>query len=135
MAGSVGVRYNSPKYWFAGANFNYFGKTYIDANPDRRTEEALDGLVESDPQWEQLLEQQKLNDGYTLDFFIGKSWRIASKYYIRANLSVSNALNNKELTVIAFEQLRYDTRDIDRFPPKYAYMYGANYFLNVSFSF
>ncbi len=135
MAGSVGVRYNSPKYWFAGANFNYFGKTYIDANPDRRTEEALDGLVESDPQWEQLLEQQKLNDGYTLDFFVGKSWRIASKYYIRANLSVSNALNNKELTVIAFEQLRYDTRDIDRFPPKYAYMYGANYFLNVSFSF
>ena len=135
MAGSIGARYNAPKYWFVGANFNYFGKIYIDANPDRRTEAALDGLVESDPQWNQLLEQQKLNDGYTLDVFAGKSWRIAHKYTIAANLSVSNALNNKELSVIAFEQLRYDTRDIERFPPKFAYMFGANYFLNVSFTF
>ncbi|MDD2549704.1 MAG: TonB-dependent receptor plug domain-containing protein [Bacteroidales bacterium] len=135
MAGSVGTRYNAPRYWFAGANFNYFGKTYIDINPDRRTEEALDGLVVSDPQWGQLLNQQKLNDGYTLDFFVGKSWRIDRKYYIRVNLSVSNVLNNRDLTVIAFEQLRFDNRDIDRFPPKYAYMYGTNYFLNVNFSF
>jgi hypothetical protein len=135
VAGSIGARYNAPKYWFVGANFNYFGKIYIDANPDRRTEAALDGLVESDPQWNQLLDQQKLNDGYTLDVFAGKSWRIAHKYTIAANLSVSNALNNKELSVIAFEQLRYDTRDIERFPPKFAYMFGANYFLNVSFTF
>jgi hypothetical protein len=134
-AASVGFRYNSPKYWFVGANMNYFAKWYIDANPDRRTEEALDGLVDSDPQWSDLLNQQQLNNGYTFDVFAGKSWRIQRKYFLRANLSVSNALNNKSLTVVAFEQLRYDTRNIDRFPPKYAYMYGANYFLNVSFNF
>lgn len=134
-AGSVGFRYNSPKYWFVGGSFNYFGKIYIDANPDRRTAEAVDGLVESDPQWDQVLDQQTLNDGYTVDMYAGKSWRIAGKYSIRANLSVSNILNNQELTVIAFEQLRYDSRDIERFPNKYAYMYGTNFFLNVSFSF
>lgn len=135
MAASLGTRYNAPKYWFVGASINYFGKTYIDANPDRRTAEALEGLVTSDPQWDALLTQEKLNDGYTVDAYIGKSWRIKYKYYIRANLSVSNLLNNKDITVLAFEQLRYDERDIDRFPPKFAYMFGANYFLNLSFSF
>ncbi|PKP38948.1 MAG: hypothetical protein CVT98_04055 [Bacteroidetes bacterium HGW-Bacteroidetes-15] len=134
-AGSVGFRYNAPKYWFVGGSFNYFGKIYIDANPDRRTEEALDGLVETDPQWSQILDQKTLNDGYTVDMYVGKSWKIARKYNIRTNLSVSNILNNQSLTVIAFEQLRYDTRDVERFPNKYAYMYGTNFFLNVSFSF
>jgi hypothetical protein len=134
-AASLGFRYSSPKYWFIGANYNYFGKAYIDANPDRRTEEALDGLVTSDPQWNQLLEQQPLNDGFTLDLFGGKSWRLKSNQYIRANLSVSNVLNNRSMSVIAFEQLRYDSRDVDKFPPKYAFMYGTNFFLNVSFSF
>jgi hypothetical protein len=134
-AGSFGFRYNAPKFWFVGGGINYFGKIYIDANPDRRTSEALDGLVSSDPQWDQVLNQQKLNDGFTLDMYAGKSWRIDRKYFIRANLSVSNILNNQDLTVIAFEQLRYDSRDIERFPNKYAYMYGTNFFLNVSFSF
>lgn len=134
-AASVGFRYNSPKYWFVGSNFNYFGKIYIEPTPDRRTEEALEGLVSTDPEWNKILEQQKMNDGYTLDVFGGKSWRIANNYYIRANLSVSNVLNNQSLTVLAFEQLRTDYRDVDRFPPKMAYMYGTNFFLNVNFSF
>lgn len=134
-AASVGFRYNSPKFWFVGANANYFGKTYIDANPDRRTSEALEGLVVTDPQWRKTLDQETLKDGITVDMFAGKSWQVARKYYIRTNLSVSNVLNNQSLTVISFEQLRYDTRDIDRFPPKYAYMYGTNFFLNVSFNF
>lgn len=134
-AGALGFRYNAPKYWFVGATFSYFGKIYIDPNPDRRTAEALKGLVSSDPQWEQVLDQQKLDNGSTFDIFGGKSWRIKGDYNIRANLSVSNVLNNTSLTVLAFEQLRYDSRDIDRFPPKYAYMYGINYFLNVNFSF
>jgi hypothetical protein len=134
-ASSVGFRYNAPKFWFIGANFNYFAKIYIDPNPDRRTAEALKGLVVTDPQWSQVLDQQTLNNGSTLDIFGGKSWRIDGDYFIRVNLSVSNVLNNKDLTVIAYEQLRYDSRDIDKFPPKYAYMYGTNFFLNVNFSF
>ena len=134
-AASFGFRYNSPKFWFIGSNLNYFGMIYIDATPDRRTEEALDGLVSTDPDWNDILEQQKMNDGITLDVFGGKSWRVANKYFLRANLSISNALNNQNLTVLAFEQLRTDYRDIDRFPPKMAYMYGTNFFLNVSFNF
>lgn len=134
-AASLGFRYNSPKFWFIGSNLNYFGKVYIDATPDRRTAEALEGLVVTDPDWKEILYQQKMDDGFTLDVFGGKSWRVANKYYLRANLSISNVLNNQNLTVLAFEQLRTDYRDIDRFPPKMAYMYGTNFFLNVSFNF
>ncbi|MFO8022898.1 MAG: carboxypeptidase-like regulatory domain-containing protein [Perlabentimonas sp.] len=134
-AASLGARYNSPKYWFAGTNVNYFGKSYIDPNPDRRTEDAVAAFDDSDIRVDEVLEQQTLNDGFTLDVYAGKSWRIQRKYFIRVNLSVSNVLNNQDLTVVAFEQLRYDPQDIDRFPPKYAYMYGTNFFLNVNFSF
>jgi hypothetical protein len=134
-AASVGFRYNAPSYWFIGANANYFGKGYIDINPDRRTESAVGNMVESDAQLPLLLNQQQLNDGFTVDVFGGKSWRIRYNNYIRLNLSISNLLNNKDITVIAFEQLRYQSNDIDRFPPKYAYMYGTNFFLNLSFSF
>jgi hypothetical protein len=118
-----------------GANANYFGKISIDINPDRRTETAVGGMVTTDEQLPLLLGQQKLPDGYTVDVFGGKSWRVGSNQYIRLNLSISNLLNNKNLTVIAFEQLRYQSNDIDRFPPKYAYMYGTNFFLNLNFSF
>ncbi len=135
MAASAGFRYNSTRFWFIGSSFNFYGKTYIDPNPDRRTEEALKGLVVSDPQWDKVLEQEKLNDSYTLDAFAGKSWRIAREYTLELSLNVSNMLNNKEITVIAFEQLRYDSRDLEKFPPKYAYMFGRNYFLNLRFSF
>lgn len=134
-AASIGFRYNAPKYWFVGANANYFGKISIDINPDRRTETAVGGMVTTDEQLPLLLGQQKLPDGYTVDVFGGKSWRVGSNQYIRLNLSISNLLNNKNLTVIAFEQLRYQSNDIDRFPPKYAYMYGTNFFLNLNFSF
>lgn len=47
-ASSLGLRYNSPKFWFAGASANHFRHIYLDPNPDRRTQEALENLVTSD---------------------------------------------------------------------------------------
>jgi hypothetical protein len=34
-----------------------------------------------------------------------------------------------------FEQYRYDPYDLDKFPSKYFYMYGRQFFLNVNFRF
>jgi len=133
-AASLGFRYNGRQYWFFGSNFSYFGEIWIDPTPDRRTEKALQGLVVEDNEWYKILEQEKLNDGYTLDIYGGKSWRFGGNY-LRVNLSVSNVLNNKEITVIAFEQLRTDYRNVDKFPSKFAYMYGTNFFLNINYSF
>jgi hypothetical protein len=134
-AGSVGLRYDSPKYWFAGINANYFDDVYVDINPDRRTSDAVQNLTTADPQWEQLLGQEKMNPGYSLDLFVGKSWRIAYQYYINLNVSVNNLLDTKDFSIGGFEQLRYDSHDPNRFPSKYFYMYGRTYFVNLAFRF
>jgi hypothetical protein len=134
-AASMGIRYNSPKFWSIGANANWFGDIYLDPNPDRRTAEAVDGLVVEDPQWSELLDQTKLDDGVTVDAFIMKSWMIQRKYRIALNLSVSNLLDEKDIITGGFEQLRYDPHDVDKFPPKYSYMYGRTYYAMLTFSF
>lgn len=134
LAASIGIKYSSPKYWFAGLDFNYFDDIYLDFSPDRRTEEALTYYVESDPQWDQMLEQIQLEGGYSLNFFGGKSFRFGD-YSAGFTLSVNNILNTKDFAIGGYEQYRYDTGNIDKFPPKYFYMYGTTYFLNMYFRF
>lgn len=132
-AASIGMRYNSPKFWFIGYNLNFFDDIYMDINPDRRTVGAVENLVDTDPQWRSTLDQEKLPSAYTLDIFGGKSWLIQRKYNISLNLSINNVLDNKEFSIGGFEQLRYDSQDMDKFPSKYFYSYGRTYFINLAF--
>jgi hypothetical protein len=134
LAASVGGKYNAPKYWFVGVNANYFGESYVTINPERRTAESLDIFVEDDPQLNEVLEQEKLDPGYTFDIWGGKSWRIKG-YTAGFTLSINNILNNTDLITNGFEQFRFDKTDIDKFQNKYYYMYGRSYFLNVYFRF
>jgi hypothetical protein len=135
-AGSIGLKYSSPKYWWVSANFNYLADIYLDPNPDRRTVEALDGYVESDPQVALLLDQEKLANGYTINLSGGKSWRIKSNNsYIRLNANINNLLNNTSFITGGFEQLRYDAAQIDKFPSKYSYTFGLNYFVMLTYQF
>ncbi|HEX2617425.1 MAG TPA: hypothetical protein VHL57_07770, partial [Flavobacteriales bacterium] len=134
-AGSLGLRYNAPKFWSIGASVNYFGNIYLDPNPDRRTSEALGNFVTDDPQWNELLEQTKLDDGITVDLFFMKSWRFKNKYRVGINLSVSNVLDNTDLVTGGYEQLRYIPQQIDKFPPKLSYMFGRTYFAMITLSF
>ncbi|GIV40838.1 MAG: TonB-dependent receptor [Vicingaceae bacterium] len=132
-AGSFGIRY-SKNFWFGGINFNYIDNIYVDINPDRRTLEALEGIIPSDPQYTELLQQQKLDPGYTIDFYVGKSWKI-KKYIIAFNINVYNILNNQDIIPLAFEQMRYDPKNIDKFPVRFAYQIGRNYFGMLTFRF
>jgi hypothetical protein len=129
---SAGFRYNSPKYWFAGVNGNYYDNAYLEANPDNHTAEAMRLYAEGDVRIEKLLKQRKIDPGFTLDFFGGKSWLIKGKT-ILLNVSVNNILNRKDLVIWGFEQLRTDLNDPGRFPEKYSYMYGTTYFINLGF--
>jgi hypothetical protein len=115
-------------------NANYFDNLYLDPNPDRRTTVAIGNFFDADPQVDQLLEQTRLDANYTVDLFFGKSWMI-NGYRLAVNFTVSNLLDNTDFRVGGFEQLRYDRTDVDRFPPKYSYLYGRNYFAMVTFSF
>jgi hypothetical protein len=135
-AAAIGLRYNSPKYWFAGFNVNYFDHIYLDPNPDRRTAEAVEGYVVTDPQWGKILDQERLPAGFTVDLYGGKSFRIKKLgHFINLNVSVSNLLNNRNFRVGGFEQLRYTPSNIDRFPPMYSYMFGITFFGMISYSF
>lgn len=132
-AASIGVRYNSPKYWFIGASANFFDHIYLDPNPDRRTEEALASYVTTDPQWREIIEQTRLDANLTIDIYGGKSWRIKKKF-LNFNASISNVLNNQNFRIGGFEQLRYTPADINRFPPMYSYLFGFTFFAMVSLS-
>ena len=135
-ASSLGLKYNAPKYWYVGANVNYFPDIFLGPNPDRRTEEALSQYATGDPQIENIIAPEQLDNGYTLNIYGGKSWKVY-KYnsYIRLNININNALNNTSFRTGGFEQLRYDIADIDRFPNKYGYMYGLTYFAMLSYLF
>ena len=137
-AGSVGLNYRSPKFWFVNLNVNFFDRAYLDFNPDRRTEVGTE-LVVKDEQpelWNQILEQERLDPQMTVDIFAGKSWRI-DDYFIAFNLSASNLLNNTEFITGGFEQYRFDyeEKDINRFPPRYFYAFGTNFSANLSLRF
>ena len=130
---SLGLKYSSPKYWFAQVKANYFGGIYLPVNPDRRSEEALAGFYSDDIRVEGILAQEKLDDGFTVDFYGGKSWRINHKYNVGFSLSINNLLGTTDFKMSGYEQLRYDNANINKFPPKYYYMYGRTYFLNLYF--
>ncbi|MDD2322572.1 MAG: TonB-dependent receptor plug domain-containing protein [Bacteroidales bacterium] len=132
--GSLGLKYFSPKFWSAGVSFNYYAAMYLDANPDRRTEEAVAGYAIDDLRRADLLLQEQLPDGFTLDAFVYKSFKI-DQYYIGVSLNVSNILNNQELATGGFEQLRYDSTTPGKFPPKLFYLYGRTFFLNLNLRF
>ena len=134
-AASIGVKYNSPKYWFIGINGNFVADIYLDPNPDRRTEDAVAGFVASDPQVAEILDQEKLANGYSINLFAGYSYRLKGGQFIRFSVNINNLTNNTKFVSGGFEQLRYDPSDINRFPAKYGYGYGLNYFGQLSYQF
>ena len=130
-AGSIGLKYNSPKYWWISVNANYFAEYYLAVNPTNHVKDAFENLYEEDYRTKMLLEQKKLDDAFTLDLYAGKSWSVKG-YSILLNVSVNNVLNNKNIILYGYEQLRSDYDDPERFPEKYSYLYGLNYFISLT---
>jgi hypothetical protein len=141
---SAGLNYRSPNYWFLNANINYINHFYLDPNPIRRTTQAIQGVEPGSDEWKNILYQEKLPAAFTVDLFGGYSIKL-NKYYKKAssntfvyfNIGVSNVLNNLKVITGGFEQMRFDfvDKDVDRFPPRYFYNYGRNYFVNLTLKF
>ncbi|MCL2510971.1 MAG: TonB-dependent receptor [Bacteroidales bacterium] len=134
-AGTFGLEYRGKQFYWINLNVCAFGNFYEELNPDRHTAEAVSGFAPTDPRREIILNQKKVNDGWTLNANIGKSFRIDYKYFIVVNLSVDNILNKKDIAIGAYEDLRYDVNNMDKFSAKYTYLYGTQFFLNVSLRF
>lgn len=135
-AASVSIKYSHPKFWFASISANYYDMVYIDFNPERRTSGALDGLNPNDPLIPSIIDQMHTKSNFTLDASLGKSIKFKD-YFININLNVNNILDNQEMITNGYEQMRFDfeTKNINKFPPKYFYGFGRTYYLGVSFRF
>jgi hypothetical protein len=140
---SLGVQYRSPNYWFAGLTGNYFDQMWLDFNPISRTYEALQDLDHTSKEYFDILNQQRLPGQTTLDFFAGYSWKLPRSLGLKKatflvfNVGVNNLLDNQDMITGGFEQLRYDyvTNNVGKFPPKYFYAYGLNYFASATLRF
>ena len=128
---SLGIKYNSPKYWWVSLNANYMANMYFDVNPYNHTEEGMLHYAQGDIRIENVLNQTPMKDAFTLDFYGGFSKRYKG-YYFLVNVSVNNLLNNKSTILYGFEQLRFNANNPDMFPEKYSYMYGLNYFISLT---
>jgi len=146
---NAGLFYRSPKYWYISLSASYFDKMWIDPAEPRRTKEAFSDTNPDDPVvqnfYKTLIRQEKYDPQFTLDFFGGWSKRLPPKYYVNNrpsylvfNLGVNNILNNTNIRSGGFEQARYDattTYNANKFPNKYYYAYGLNYYASVVFRF
>ena len=139
---SAGFSYRSPKFWSVSLTYNFFDGMYTEINPLRRTSKAIQGATPGSYQWQKTLDQTKLESQSTLDLYasyslkLPKSWSINRKNtFLAFSLSASNILNNKSIIPFSFEQLRFAADELDKFPNKYNYGYGANYSASIALRF
>ena len=150
QAYTLGLYYRSKKFWYVSANVNFFDRFYSEYAPTHRTERATDLVPYQSNQWYSIVNQERYNKKgqWTLDLSGGYSWRLKStfkkmdgknsgKYYLVINAGISNLTNNKKFIVSGREQLRFDYTDKDagKFPSKYSYAFGINFYTNLTFRF
>ncbi|TCN67563.1 TonB-dependent receptor [Acetobacteroides hydrogenigenes] len=123
---SLGVSYFHPKMWFFDTNVNYYDNSYIDLTPVRK-EKSIMAKYDT---------QEKFSSNVVWDASIGKLIYFKNRTSLNINLSVQNILNNTDIKTGGFEQGRYDTDgNVSKFPGKYFYLQGVNFFLNIGYKF
>lgn len=141
---TVGLKYNSKKFWFMKVNTNYFDRNYVSVNPSRRSIEAAELIDKNNPIYRKIFDQEKLPSFYTLDLSFGKSIRLhnlwdkmAYQTALSINIGINNVLNNQNIKLGGYEQLRYDfsNNNPDKFPTKYTNAMGRTFFANISLKF
>lgn len=144
---SLGLRYQSPLYWYVSLTVNYWDHLWLSFNPVRRTTRAIEDLVSFDesgnevysPLYYQIINQTKLDGQFTLNATAGYSWKLPKQWfkksmYINLNVLLNNMLDNKNTKVSGYEQLRFDfaNKNVDKFPNKYLYGYGINFSISAA---
>jgi hypothetical protein len=141
LAASLGLSYFY-NYWFIDADVDYFANSYLDMSPLSRTDYATagpDGVVTPD-EVEAMTKQEKFNPAWLVNFSVGKSWYYKRKYQYGFSLNAKNILNKTDVKTGGFEQTRMVDNTVSKtryynFDPKYFYMQGFNYMLNLYFRF
>ena len=150
-AGSIGLEYRDPKFWWVGANANYLANSYIDIAPITRTDRFYidPASVNESPfpeatqaRGDELLKQEKFNNFALINVTGGKSWKFGSQT-VGFFASINNVFNQSYKTG-GYEQARNSNyrqlnQDVSSgtpaFGPKYFYGYGRTYFVNLYINF
>jgi hypothetical protein len=141
---SLALKYATGKSWFFNLSGNFMDRNYIEVNPDKHTQLASDMVDPASKQWNDIYSQERLPSAYVVNASIGKSADITKWYkglkrrtMLNVNLSVNNLLNNTNIKLNGYEQLRYDfpNQNPYKFPNKYSYAYGLNYYLTIGIWF
>ena len=141
LAANLALNYRTNSYWFFTLGANVYAFSYLDMNPLYRTHLACGGGdgIETPSEVEYMAAQEKFGPAFLLNGSIGKSWQIKRTYTIGFSLEASNMLNNRNVKTGGSEQTRlissYGKDRYYRFAPKYFYMSGASYMLNIYFRF
>ncbi|MEI6754232.1 MAG: carboxypeptidase-like regulatory domain-containing protein [Paludibacter sp.] len=138
-AGSIALDYFNPKMWFATLTLNYFDNNYLDVAPLRFTKKYL-AMYTTDIEKNVLGAQERLKGGFMLDASIGKVIYLKNRQSLNINLSANNLLNSN-LKTGGFQQARVPIDkgaiygNVYKFPPKYYYALGINFFATISYKF
>jgi hypothetical protein len=143
-ATTFGVSYKGKDYWWANLNLNYFDRNYIRLAATRHTEQVMDLVEPGSDKWHELMDQEKLPSAYTVDISLSKSLllskmnsRIRKNTFLFLNLGISNLLDNLSVINYGMENARFDYTNavVNKFPPKYSYGRGRNFYAAVSLRF
>jgi hypothetical protein len=144
QAFTLGLDYRSPKYWFVNLNCNLFSKMYLDFNPLRRTESGVGGIEPGTDLYNSIINQTKLPEQVTVDFFAGYSWKMDRRFpslkkatFLVFNVGINNLLNNTNVVSGGFEQLRFDfaEKNVNKFQNRLFYAFGTNFFASMGLRF
>jgi hypothetical protein len=135
----LGMGYQSAGSVYVNLSANYFRQEWLDFNPLRRTYAALENVTAGSEQWNKIINQTLLPQEYTVDLSGGTSAKLKlfhskHRHTLLLNVSINNLLNKKNIISGGYEQLRFDTetKNTDKFPPKYFYALGLNFSVNTS---
>ena len=136
QVGSLGLRYQGKQYYTVTLTGSYARYSFSDIGPLRRTPDAVRNLEPNSPEVAAIVDQEELPEAFTLDLFATKSLKFGDQF-VYFTAAVNNLLNNQGIISGAREQLRYDfeSQDVNRFPSRYFYSYGTNFFVQVAYQF
>lgn len=133
QAGSLVLKYNFKRNGFATLSFNYLSDQYLEPNPLRRVPQAVADLDPASTQFNKIINQEKLPEAFYINLFLYKGFKLLNQDF-GLTCSINNLLNRQNLISGGFEQYRFDyaEKNPDKFPSKYYYLQGINYFCGLS---
>ena len=145
----VGIKYDSPNYWWVGVSGNFLQDNYSNISSLSRTKNFImkddafpyEGATQENVK--SIIKQKQFQDVFMLNASLGKSLKMG-KYSLGLSASVNNILNERGYVTGSFEQGRYSNYEqlekdkslaYPLFGNKLFYDRGRSYFINVSFRF